>query len=167
MKRLGQAGVFVLGIFLLSGCTGSSSGTAVSDKGSKPMEGWQKVVSEAKKPTQDDSLTELEHWKNGVRPGQDISSKAQATEPGSEPSADTKGSSTTNPGDYSSLIIGKLSSIDLDYIMTELVQLGYLKEKGASEQGLREAIIQLQTDNHLTVTGKLDQATLNLLGVKD
>lgn len=166
MKRLVLAGLLVLGLALFSACSPKvqNTGTTEADQDSKPMAGWQKVVTEAKKPAQDDDLQELNHWKNGVRSGQDITS-GDRTQTEEKSGSGQKKSEFLNPQDYTAVNAGSLSVEDLNYVLTELVQLGYLPKKTAGEQELVQAIQQLQKDNNLTVTGKLDQATLKLLGV--
>lgn len=151
MKRVLFTGLLIILLSLAAGCTSDP----ISPKGSDtPMEGWQKNVVDARQQKPDDDpVQELNHWKYGVKPGEDITYSQGKTDTGSKKQDNP---ATAYPG---------LSEKEYKYIISEMLNWGYLKTDSPTSKQLEDGVRLLQRDNHMPETGRLDAATLKLFGL--
>lgn len=150
MKRFAFTGILIIMLGLGSGCSSELSNQ--SKRSDTPMEGWQKNVVDARQQQGDeDPVQELNHWKYGVRPGEDIT-YSQGDTGNTEPESPTPG----YPG---------LTEKEYKFVISEMLNWGYLKTSSPSSQQLEEGVLLLQSDNHIPQTGRLDAATLKLFGL--
>lgn len=152
MKRVVLTGLLAALLGLAGGCTGESISQS---KGSDtPMEGWQRNVVDARQQkTDDDPVQELNHWKYGVKPGEDIIYSQGKTGTGS---TEQDNPAAAYPG---------LSEKEYKYIISEMLNWGYLKTGSPTSKQLEDGLRLLQSDNHIPQTGRLDAATLKLFGL--
>ncbi|MEN6389147.1 MAG: hypothetical protein ABFD04_01940 [Syntrophomonas sp.] len=152
MKRIVFIGLLIILLSIMGGCASEPTG---QPKGADtPMEGWQKnVVDTRQQKADDDPVQELNHWKYGVKPGEDISYSQGKT--------GTGGTEQDNPA----AAYPGLTEKEYKYVISEMLNWGYLKTKSPTSKQLEDGVRLLQSDNHIPQTGRLDAATLKLLGL--
>lgn len=140
---------------LLSFAGGCANERASQPKGADTaMEGWQKNVVDARQQkTDDDPVQELNHWKYGVRPGEDITY------------SQGKAGAGSTEGDNPAAAYPGLTEKEYKHVISEMLNWGYLTTGSPTTKQLEDGVRLLQSDNHIPQTGRLDAATLKLLGL--
>lgn len=177
MDRKVIAGILILLFFCIGGCAASgggkgSSSASVSTQSpdqipsdTQIIDGMKTSKTPAGKPVgeQNEDLLELKHWKYG----------SDRTEQPSEPQSPQEPEQSRAPvldkvtnDDWEPVSIQLLSQEEIEFIVKQLIELGYLKGPAQNEADFQSAIRDFQRDHSLPITGKLDGQTRELLNKK-
>lgn len=163
---------FCTGGCAVSGGGKSSSSTPVSAKSADEIpsdtqiiEGMKTSKTPAGKPVgeQNEDILELKHWKYGSDRTEQLSEPQLPHEP-EQPQVPVLEEATSD--DWEPVSIQLLSQEDIEFIVKQLIKLGYLKGPAQNEADFQSAIRDFQRDHSLPITGKLDAQTRELINKK-
>ncbi|MGR6835349.1 peptidoglycan-binding domain-containing protein [Syntrophomonas erecta] len=113
---------------------------------------------------QDESRLELKHWKYGVKTSGENIVEGENSE--LQPLLPRRPVTPEDAREYQETVnIQFVTADEMDAVIQELINQGYLKKKAVSEQEFIQALTDYQRDNGLDCTGKLDRATLDKLDI--
>lgn len=178
MDRKFTAGIILILLFCISGCSDSNTGGSTSNPVSIPAQSEIPTDTEivegmktGKTPAgnvvgqQNEDILELKHWKYGSEraqppveqaPGQPLS-----PQPPLQPQLPVMDEWESD--NWETVSIPILSQEEIEQIIKHLIDSGYIKESVTSELEFQAALRDFQRDNSLPNTGKLDGPTRELL----
>jgi len=175
MDRKVVASLLIALLLCMGGCTIPGSGKAqsppVSTEPADQIPSDTQIIEdmkESKTPAgktmgeQDEDILELKHWKYSSERNEQLGAPQPPQEP-IEPQSPIMEEVTDE--DWESVSIQLLSQEEIESIIEQLQESGYLKEN-SDEADFQNAIRDFQRDHSLPVTGKLDSQTRELLNKK-